>query len=127
MIVGGIARRHLAAAQFVHDQRDAVALVASQDGFFTLFAWSVELAMVHAAETLVAEGFEVRDYVNLRVTDNTEVGRIPSSRVLDAFAALKADGKKLVAAGANPASGDRVVVVVVLPSQQTISVRYAIP
>ena len=42
-------------------------------------------------------------------------------------AALKSDGKKLVAAGANPASGDRVVVVVVLPSQQTISVRYAIP
>ncbi len=40
--------RHLAAAQFVHDQRDAVALVASQDGFFTLFAWSAELAMVHA-------------------------------------------------------------------------------
>lgn len=42
-------------------------------------------------------------------------------------AALKADGEKLVAEGANPASGDRVVVVVVLPSQQTISVRYAIP
>lgn len=42
-------------------------------------------------------------------------------------AALKADGEKLVAEGASPASGDRVVVVVVLPSQQTISVRYAIP
>lgn len=40
---------------------------------------------------------------------------------------LAADGKKLVAAGATPVSGDRVVVVVVLPSQQTISVRYAIP
>ncbi|RPD49640.1 hypothetical protein DNI29_02235 [Hymenobacter sediminis] len=40
--------RHLAAAQFVHDQRDALALVASQDGFFTLFAWSVTLQMVHA-------------------------------------------------------------------------------
>lgn len=40
--------RHLAAAQFVHDQRDAVALVASQDGYFTLFAWSPELEMVHA-------------------------------------------------------------------------------
>ena len=32
--------RHLAAAQFVHDQRDSVALVASQDGRFTIFAWS---------------------------------------------------------------------------------------
>lgn len=44
------------------------------------------------ADYLVAEGFEVRDYVNLRVTDNTEVGRIPSNRVLDAFAALNANG-----------------------------------
>jgi hypothetical protein len=32
--------RHLSAAQFVHDQRDAIALVASQDGRFTAFAWS---------------------------------------------------------------------------------------
>ncbi|HEX8350558.1 MAG TPA: hypothetical protein VF598_11390 [Hymenobacter sp.] len=40
--------RHLAAAQFVYDQRDALALVASQDGFFTVFAWSTKLAMVHA-------------------------------------------------------------------------------
>src|SRR3954468_16047673 len=32
--------RHLSAAQFVHDHRDAVALVASQDGRFTVFAWS---------------------------------------------------------------------------------------
>lgn len=40
--------RHLAAAQFVHDQHDALALVASQDGFFTLFAWSETLQMVHA-------------------------------------------------------------------------------
>ncbi|WP_210520116.1 putative sensor domain DACNV-containing protein [Hymenobacter terricola] len=40
--------RHLAAAQFVHDQRDSLALVASQDGFFTLFAWSNRLEMVHA-------------------------------------------------------------------------------
>jgi DNA integrity scanning protein DisA with diadenylate cyclase activity len=40
--------RHLAAAQFVSDQHDAVALVASQDGQFTVFAWSVELSMVHA-------------------------------------------------------------------------------
>ena len=27
--------RHLSAAQFAHDQRDAVAMVASQDGRFT--------------------------------------------------------------------------------------------
>ena len=32
--------RHLSAAQFVHDQRDAIALVASQDGRFTIFSWS---------------------------------------------------------------------------------------
>jgi Probable sensor domain DACNV len=47
--------RHLAAAQFVHDQRGAVALVASQDGRFTVFAWSACEEMVHAhrVETLL--------------------------------------------------------------------------
>ncbi len=40
--------RHLSAAQFVHDQQDAVALVASQDGRFTVFAWSPCEGMVHA-------------------------------------------------------------------------------
>jgi Probable sensor domain DACNV len=47
--------RHLSAAQFVHDQRDAVALVASQDGHFTVFAWSPCEDMVHAhrVETLL--------------------------------------------------------------------------
>jgi hypothetical protein len=40
--------RHLSAAQFVHDQRDAIALVASQDGRFTVFAWSRDEAIVHA-------------------------------------------------------------------------------
>ncbi len=40
--------RHLSAAQFVHDQHDAVALVASQDGRFTVFAWSPCENMVHA-------------------------------------------------------------------------------
>ena len=47
--------RHLSAAQFVHDQRDAVALVASQDGHFTVFAWSPCENMVHAhrVETLL--------------------------------------------------------------------------
>jgi hypothetical protein len=36
--LGGM--RHLSAAQFAHDQHDSLALVASQDGRFTLFAWS---------------------------------------------------------------------------------------
>lgn len=40
--------RHLSAAQFVHDQHGAVALVASQDGRFTVFAWSQCDGMVHA-------------------------------------------------------------------------------
>jgi len=40
--------RHLSAAQFVFDQRDALALVASQDGRFTIFAWSPCEDMVHA-------------------------------------------------------------------------------
>jgi hypothetical protein len=40
--------RHLSAAQFVHDQHDALALVASQDGMFTVFVWSLEEQMVHA-------------------------------------------------------------------------------
>jgi hypothetical protein len=40
--------RHLSAAQFVHDQRNAVALVASQDGRFTVFAWSPCESTVHA-------------------------------------------------------------------------------
>lgn len=40
--------RHLSAAQFVHDQQDALALVASQDGKFTVFAWSPCEEMVHA-------------------------------------------------------------------------------
>lgn len=40
--------RHLSAAQFIHDQHDALALVASQDGHFTVFAWSPCENMVHA-------------------------------------------------------------------------------
>ena len=40
--------RHLSAAQFVYDQRDTLALVASQDGRFTVFAWSPCENMVHA-------------------------------------------------------------------------------
>jgi hypothetical protein len=51
--IGGT--RHLSAAQFVHDQRDALALIASQDGHFTVFAWSPCIEMVHAhrVETLL--------------------------------------------------------------------------
>jgi len=47
--------RHLSAAQFVEDQRGSVALVASQDGRFTVFAWSPCEEMVHAhrVETLL--------------------------------------------------------------------------
>ena len=47
--------RHLSSAQFVRDQHDAVALVASQDGRFTVFAWSPCENMVHAhrIETLL--------------------------------------------------------------------------
>ena len=40
--------RHLSAAQFAQDQNDAVALVASQDGRFTVFAWSEAKAGVCA-------------------------------------------------------------------------------
>ncbi len=47
--------RHLSAAQFVHDQRDSIALVASQDRRFTVFAWSPCEGSVHAhrVETLL--------------------------------------------------------------------------
>jgi hypothetical protein len=40
--------RHMSAAQFAHDQRDSAALVASQDGRFTVFAWSPREGLVHA-------------------------------------------------------------------------------
>jgi hypothetical protein len=47
--------RHLSAAQFVQDQPDAIALVASQDGRFTVFAWSTcdEIVHAHRVETLL--------------------------------------------------------------------------
>jgi hypothetical protein len=47
--------RHLSAAQFVLDQRKAIALVASQDRRFTVFAWSPCEDSVHAhrVETLL--------------------------------------------------------------------------
>jgi hypothetical protein len=40
--------RHFSAAQFVYDQRDAIALVASVDGRFTIFSWSACEDVVHA-------------------------------------------------------------------------------
>lgn len=40
--------RHLSAVQFVQDQRNTLALVASQDGRFTVFSWSRSDSMVHA-------------------------------------------------------------------------------
>ena len=40
--------RHFSAAQFVFDQQDATALVASQDGRFTIFKWSAPEDIVHA-------------------------------------------------------------------------------
>ncbi len=40
--------RHLSAAQFAQDQTDSVALVASQDGRFTVFAWTAMKAAVQA-------------------------------------------------------------------------------
>ena len=51
--IGGT--RHLSAVQFVHDQHDAMALVASQDGHFTVFAWSPceEIVHAHRVETLL--------------------------------------------------------------------------
>ncbi|HEX4346202.1 MAG TPA: hypothetical protein VHZ73_01430 [Vicinamibacterales bacterium] len=47
--------RHLSAAQFVHEERSALALIASQDGRFTIFAWSQceELVHAHRVETLL--------------------------------------------------------------------------
>jgi hypothetical protein len=47
--------RHLSAAQFVHDQQNSAALVASQDGRFTVFEWSPHEEIVHAhrVETLL--------------------------------------------------------------------------
>ena len=47
--------RHLAGAQFVHDQRDAIALVASQDGRFTVFAYSTseEVVRAHSIDALL--------------------------------------------------------------------------
>ena len=44
--IGGT--RHFAAAQFVYDQRNSLAMVASQDGHFTVFSWSPTKQIVQA-------------------------------------------------------------------------------
>jgi hypothetical protein len=51
--VGGT--RHLSAAQFVHDQNDAMAMVASQDGHFTIYSWaaSEQRVQAHRIDTLL--------------------------------------------------------------------------
>ncbi len=47
--------RHLSAAQFAHDQHDAIAMVASQDGRFTVFGWSPcnDVVQAHRMEALL--------------------------------------------------------------------------
>ena len=52
-LLGGT--RHLSATQFVHEQHDALALVASQDGRFTVFAWgeSEEMVLGYRVEALL--------------------------------------------------------------------------
>jgi len=51
--VGGT--RHLSAAQFIHDQRNATGLVASQDGHFTIYTWSEiqQRVQAHRIDTLL--------------------------------------------------------------------------
>ncbi|AKD04986.1 putative sensor domain DACNV-containing protein [Pontibacter korlensis] len=47
--------RHLSAAQFVQDQHDTLALVASQDGRFTIFTWSKceQIVQAHQIDALL--------------------------------------------------------------------------
>jgi len=47
--------RHFSVAQFVNDQPQAMGLVASQDGHFTIFSWSTQqnMVMAHRIETLL--------------------------------------------------------------------------
>ncbi|MEX0968407.1 MAG: putative sensor domain DACNV-containing protein [Bacteroidia bacterium] len=47
--------RHLSAAQFVYDQQDCMAMVASQDGRFTIFSWSPceKIVQAHRIDTLL--------------------------------------------------------------------------
>jgi hypothetical protein len=47
--------RHFSAAQFVYDQHDTFALVASQDGRFTIFSWSPcdQIVLAHRVDSLL--------------------------------------------------------------------------
>lgn len=47
--------RHFSVAQFINDQPQAIGLVASQDGHFTIFSWSKQqnMVMAHRIETLL--------------------------------------------------------------------------
>ncbi|PWJ59087.1 hypothetical protein CLV98_103460 [Dyadobacter jejuensis] len=47
--------RHMSAAQFVQDQKDSFALVASQDGKFTIFSWSTceKIVQAHRVDALL--------------------------------------------------------------------------
>lgn len=47
--------RHLSAAQFIQDQQNCMALVASQDGRFTIFSWSPceNIVQAHRIDTLL--------------------------------------------------------------------------
>ena len=67
--------RHLAGAQFVYHQRDAIALVASQDTRFTVFADSSSEEIVHA------------DRIDLRCYTVLKESR--ASIVCSAFATLR--------------------------------------
>jgi hypothetical protein len=51
--IGGT--RHLSAAQFTHDQRNSIAMVASQDRRFTVFGWSPceETVLAHRIDALL--------------------------------------------------------------------------
>lgn len=51
--IGGT--RHLSAAQFINDQHDSLAMVASQDGHFTVFSWSdiSQTVQAHRVDTLL--------------------------------------------------------------------------
>ena len=54
----------------------------------------LDLSALHGAEE--AEGIAVVDYRNFSVTDNQEVGRIPSERLMSALDDLRTDGADAV-------------------------------
>lgn len=60
-----------------------------------LMPYSNALAKI-VVEYVENEGIAVRDYRNLRVTDNAEVGRIPGERLLDVLSDLDIGGDAVV-------------------------------